>query len=343
MNFQGWSDSVPAHRVFTAIVVIAGPFLKTASAEDHSAAVHPWVVYQPTDRQTIPPICIPAAATGSRKSPTKATVIRSSARVTGGPRRHTRRSSAASTSGKAQGPGDVPSGHDHLAGAVLEAAGPRLHSPPLDRRPRENATFAGIVRTAVQTIEVPKYRVRDYFPCNDDPQGKKGPGPWGRYLEGSIALWHYALAYDTAGQSRRGAGGLEPQVLDELYRRLADGAFHLMVRHLATYDWKAHRPSGKQLEQPRDGGRGHGLPGDERPLPPGAGRVAAASRLRGRPAPGSPPGPAIYLKGWDSSRDDARFPAYYYEGPHYLCYWAQYFLPFAPRTSGYSRRRPRPR
>jgi hypothetical protein len=204
---------------------------------------------------------------------------------------------------------------------------PRVSAWPktIDVRP-ENAEFLGMVRTAVKTIDVPKYRIRDYFPDNSDPQGKKGPGPWGRYLDGSIALWHYALAYDLLASPTVAQAGLEPEVLDDLYARLADGAFHLMVRHLATYNWKGQSPVGNNWNSREMAGVGMAC-------------LAMKDRLEREPA-GSQRRQdyetglrlvrelaTTYLQGWDSTRRDADF-AYYYEGPHYLAYWVQFFLPF---------------
>ena len=320
--------SIAPITFLTAVAAVVGLLPNTAAAEDQTPAVHPWVVYQAADREAIRAHLHPNGGEWKPQVTDKGSrdpVIRSCYWwLTEG--------YEGRFDGQYRWEGPKSEAMFHLA--MITWIEPSIKRPArvyhypkwIDVR-QENATLPGMVRTAVQSIAVPKYRVRDYFPDNDDPKGKKGPGPWGRYLDGSIALWHYALAYDLLASPQVAHAGLDPQVLDEFYTRIADGAFHLMAQHLATYKWQTQSPEGNNWNSREMAGVGLVcLAMKDRFLAEPAGsqrRQDYETGLRMVRQLAS-----IYLKGWDSSHNDPRF-TYYNEGPHYTCYWIQYFLPFA--------------
>jgi hypothetical protein len=291
------------------------------AASSKSPAVHPWCVYQHADRAAILAHLHPHGAPWIQKPTDKNSpnpVISSCCWWAN-------EGYEAKLDGKYKWEG--PKSEAMLNLAMIVWLEPTVKRPAWVKARPENATLVGMVRTAVGTIAVPKYRVRDYFPDNDDPKGQKGPGPWGRYLDASIALWHYALAYDLLASPEVAAAGLPKESLDDFYARLADGALHLMVRHLATYNWKGQSPVGNNWNSREMAGVGMAcLAMKDRLLAEPAGSQRRQDyelglQLIRQLAP-------QYLKGWDYSPNDADY-AYYYEGPHYLYYWVQFFLPFA--------------
>jgi hypothetical protein len=208
-------------------------------------------------------------------------------------------------------PGDKRPPHWFTTGKV----GNRTPEPPLD-------TFLGYVRFAVPQISVPTRRIRDYFPG----EGSDKPGPWGFFLDAGETLWRHALAYDLLSAPEVAKAGLQDAVLQEYYTRIADGIFHQLVEHMRSYNvqgprwgnnWNSREMSGVGLaclsfrdrfEKEPAGSQRHRDFDD-------------ALRLLGENG-------RVYMKGWNYSSKDPEF-AWYYEGPHYLRYWSEFFTVFA--------------
>ena len=159
------------------------------------------------------------------------------------------------------------------------------------------------------------------------------PGAWARYLEASVSLWNYALAYDLLSTPEVAAAGLKDEDLARLYSKLSGSVVRLLVNHLRSYEnaaqgWKtATGPIGNNWNSREFSGVGMAL-------------LAMRDRYAAEPAAS----PRVvdyadglrlirdlftkYLDGWgDPKRGDGPL-CNYYEGPHYLRYWVEYGLAF---------------
>lgn len=186
----------------------------------------------------------------------------------------------------------------------------------------EGERFADVVDRATKKVSVPTGRKGEsLLPARESRQS------WGRILEASIALWHYAMAYDLL-RSPDVARQLPEGALDRLYTKVADGGLKVLVDHLSTLpdidptqtnasanNWIARELAGV-----------------------GAACLAFGHRLQNEPAGSArrrsyDAGLALFrskssrfLQAWSSQGEPN---TYYYEGPHYFAYWAMYFLPVA--------------
>ena len=183
------------------------------------------------------------------------------------------------------------------------------------------ATYLDCVRTAVKSITIPVGRQGDHLLADQNkPEG------WGFVLDAGIGLWNYALAYDLLASPEVRAAGLEPAVLDDFYRRIADGAFHHLVAHIRTF---------------KTGATGNNWNAREYA---GIGMICLAMKDRFEAEPPGSPRRQDYedglrlvrqlsrefLESWVTPHGpDPANATYYYEGPHYLRYWVEYFFTFA--------------
>jgi len=189
------------------------------------------------------------------------------------------------------------------------------------------ATYLDCVRTAVKSITMPAGRQGDHLV--DEGGAVSG---WGFVLDAGPALWNYALAYDLLASPEVAAAGLEPAVLDDFYRRIADGAFHHLVAHIRTFktgtagnNWNAREYAGIGMACLAFKDRFEAEPaGSQRrkDYDDGLRLVRQLSRefLESWVGPhgAGPAGAGFYSAA-----------SYYYEGPHYLRYWVEYLFPFA--------------
>jgi hypothetical protein len=153
-------------------------------------------------------------------------------------------------------------------------------------------------------------------------------GGWGRILEASEALWNYAVIYDLLNDSRVRAAGITQTDIDLLYRRIVDGPYHVLISHLRGHrtivpedrrtwvnNWTARELAGVGMASLAFSKRMDSEPAESQRRINYADSLALVRNLG-----------VQFLRTWHSPLDQA---SYYYEGPHYLSYWADTFLPFA--------------
>ena len=157
-------------------------------------------------------------------------------------------------------------------------------------------------------------------------------GNWGQVQNGSNTLWYYALVFDILSSPNIQAY-LEYEVMADLYENLADGIFHVLVQHMQSnypgYSWNS------------GGYCGNNWTGREIS---GVGMAALAmsdwlsqentTSQRYKDYTWALQYTQTYGVDFLTSNYDVTSGAcYYYEGPHYLNYWAPYFMAWVQALS----------
>ncbi len=203
----------------------------------------------------------------------------------------------------------------------LDPSGEYPHAPK-----EKKTTYIDSIRSAIGAITEPELMKYDFLTDKGEPNK---PGQWNRYLEASVSLWNYAIAYDLLATPEVRAAGLKDEDLALFYNKLSNGVVRLLVNHLRSYQgWKdATGPIGNNWNSREFSGVGLAL---------------LSLRDQYEKEPQFSPRSNDYLDGLKALRD--LFPKYlngwggpargdgafcnYYEGPHYLRYWVEYGLAF---------------
>lgn len=205
--------------------------------------------------------------------------------------------------------------------AILAWLNPQGHLPG---KTLGGGTYLDAIRTGIHAMHF----CRERHGANVG-EGRNNAG-WGFVLDAGIALWDDSIAFDLLSSKEVHDAGLSDKDMDELYHKLADGVFHQLVDHLRTMS--------KNFDSPA---------ADAEPMNNwnlrefcGIGMAAMAMKDRLEAEPHESQRYKDYVDGLamlqhymvkDFQTDNIRpgVDNYYYEGPHYVIYWLDYFMPLA--------------
>jgi hypothetical protein len=199
----------------------------------------------------------------------------------------------------------------------------KVKTPGLD-------SYLNLVRAGIDGMHPIAEQKGDHFPDKNFPE----PGPWARFLEASCSLWYYAIAYDFAASPEAKEAGIDDAELTKFYTELADGPFHRIVLHMQNY-YKAPWPDPSAPLSYESAACGNNWTGREFA---GVGMAALAMKDRFEAEPADSQRhkdydaamkmcPMYSVRFLKSSSQPGKI-SYWYEGPHYLMYWSEYFITY---------------